>query len=394
MKLEFSLINEASSFRNDKIINSLSPKKIDDLINSIKSQLAHLDLYYFDNSKIKKIFSVFVNELVESSNIISQKTTAIKKPCKFQPCINSICTLNYLQSQINHLFNHLQKNYQNYFDCNVEAPNSIRTEAILFISESIPVIEKHFLKLKINATFSHCMLQPLRELARNTHHHHTLVRISYLRKHCKKLLDFCNSPFPITDHNLVLCKILIEENYNYTNFLNSVCKFIKHEVGEKLDPTSKLTRLEELRMLINQTAPNNNLGYSPNSTSAREYLLNFIQQLINFHENVRRDNHPPQSNSCENHEKIKLKLTLKQAACLFNVLFYCGLFHEDKTGVFISKIAANFQVNSDEDINPMSFSTYFYNSDPDIIESIKQLFLNFIKYLIQDNKLKYNKKDR
>ncbi|MGV8830042.1 MAG: hypothetical protein ACWA6U_17170 [Breznakibacter sp.] len=91
-------------------------------------------------------------------------------------------------------------------------------------------------------------------------------------------------------------------------------------------------------------------------------------------------------------EKIRLKITSKQAACFFNALYHGNLFYEERIGLFIEKIASHFLVNSNEEINPTSFRTFFYSPDPDIKEITKKHFCEGINHINEYNPLKNRNK--
>ena len=386
MKSDFPLINDVASLQNEEIIQSLNRRKIDHFINHIKSQLALICLENEDKSKIKLSVSLLVNELITSSNLISQQIKQ-KPGMVFRLALKRYSTLHHLNKELNHLFYHIQNNYINYLDCSAEAPEIIKEEAKAFIAETLPVLENHFLKLEIDQIFTNCLLCPLRDLACNNDQHHTFLRVFYLKKHCKKLLDFRNSTYPIKNHNLVLCKILLEENYNSNSFLHCLCLYINQQIDEKTDVEAKLLALNKYRMLVNQASPATSLAYSPNYASARDFMLNYIMELIDFHGGTKIKGQVTELKSKVEQEKISLKLTSKQAACLFNVLYHCNLFHEEKIGHFIEKIASHFLVNTNEEINPTSFRTFFYCPDPDVKEITKKHLFEGINYINEDNSL-------
>ncbi|MGV8830046.1 MAG: hypothetical protein ACWA6U_17190 [Breznakibacter sp.] len=282
MKMEFSLINDAESIRNEEFVQSLNRRKIDHFINHIKSQLALICIENEDKSKIKLSVSLLVNELITTSNMISQRIKQ-KPGIVFCLALKRFSTLHHLNKELNHLFHHIQNNYINFIDYNAEAPDIIREETIAFIAEALPVLENHFLKLEIDQIFTNCLLDPLRDIASNNDKHHTFLRVFYLKKHCKKLLDFRNSTYPIKNHNLVLCKILLEENYNSHSFLHCLCLYINQQIDEKTDVDAKLLALNRFRMLVNQAAPTTSLPYSPNDASARDFMHNYILEWINFY---------------------------------------------------------------------------------------------------------------
>ena len=391
MKSDFPLINDVASLQNEEIIQSLNRRKIDHFINHIKSQLALICLENEDKSKIKLSVSLLVNELITSSNLISQQIKQ-KPGMVFRLALKRYSTLHHLNKELNHLFYHIQNNYINYLDCSAEAPEIIKEEAKAFIAETLPVLENHFLKLEIDQIFTNCLLCPLRDLACNNDQHHTFLRVFYLKKHCKKLLDFRNSTYPIKNHNLVLCKILLEENYNSNSFLHCLCLYINQQIDEKTDVEAKLLALNRYRMFVNQAAPTTNQAYSPNYASAKDFMLNYILEWIIFYGGTQIKGQTTELKSQVEQEKIRLKITSKQAACFFNALYHGNLFYEEKIGLFIEKIASHFLVNSNEEINPTSFRTFFYSPDPDIKEITKKHFCEGINHINEYNPLKNKNK--
>ncbi len=121
-------------------------------------------------------------------------------------------------------------------------------------------------------------------------------------------------------------------------------------------------------------------------------MLNYILEWIYFYSGTQIKGQTTEFKSQVEQEKISLKLTSKQAACLFNVLYHSNLFHEEKTGHFIEKIASHFLVNTNEEINPTSFRTFFYCPDPDVKEIIKKHLFEGINYINEDNPLKNRNK--
>ncbi len=391
MKSDFPLINDVVSLQNEEIVQSLNRRKIDHFINHIKSQLALICLDNEDISKIKLSVSLLVNELITTSNLISQRIKQ-KPGIVFRLALKRFSTLHHLNKELNHLFHHIQNNYINFIDYNAEAPDIIREETIAFIAEALPVLENHFFKLEIDQIFTNCLLDPLRDIASNNDQHHTFLRVFYLKKHCKKLLDFRNSTYPIKNHHLVLCKILLEENYNSHAFLHCLCLYINQQIDEKTDVEAKLLALNKYRMFINQAATTTNQAYSPNYASARDFMLNYILEWINFYGETPIKAQTTELKSQVELEKIRLKITSKQAACFFNALYHGNLFYEEKIGLFIEKIASHFLVNSNEEINPTSFRTFFYSPDPDIKEITKKHFCEGINHINEDNPLKNKNK--
>ena len=391
MKSDFSLINDFASIQNGEIIQSLNRRKIDHFINHIKSQLALICIENEDKSKIKLSVSLLVNELITTSNMISQQIKQ-KPGIVFRLASKRCSTAQHLSNGLNHLFLYIQKNYINFLDYSAEAPEIIKEEATVFIAEALPVLENHFLQLEVDPAFTNCLLDPLRDLASNNDKHHTFLRVFYLKKHCKKLLDFRNSTYPIKNHNLVLCKILFEENYNSHSFLHCLCLYINQQIDEKTDVEAKLLALNKYRMFVNQAAPTTNQAYSPNYASAKDFMLNYILEWIIFYGGTQIKGQTTELKSQVEQEKIRLKITSKQAACFFNALYHGNLFYEEKIGLFIEKIASHFLVNSNEGINPTSFRTFFYSPDPDIKEITKKHFCEGINHINEYNPLKNKNK--
>ncbi|MBN2166749.1 MAG: hypothetical protein JW717_10765 [Marinilabiliaceae bacterium] len=302
-------------------------------------------------------------------------------------CLNNECFLNFRKPLVDlsiELLTFLKRQYGKYFDYNMKLPLLLHQIEIKTLSDKIGLIEHIQNSMSDQSCNVSKIIKPL--LASLSNHRSGLLTF-HEKHHIDKLLDCIiailksNKDLPqVKEH---IFQALIIYNWNTSEAINCLSRYIKNKIEEGKDENEKFETLQYYFKWINQIYCDNDKGFKWKNNSLQSALSKWLKKEIKYFKATSQltDCLPFFKNRSDHlaTEKIRTNLSVAQIASLIRQLINTGIVDADNKKSVIRIFTNTVSSKNTKDISIGSLKAKYYSPEASVDDSVKEIIYNFYK---------------
>ncbi|MCU4176205.1 hypothetical protein [Carboxylicivirga sp. N1Y90] len=344
----------------------------------IKDKLLHESAEERSKKRLSSLISFYQSNLIRLIDELSKKECSCsdKTTChetNLQPLIQKLAnTLIFINNQ-----------FKDYINHNATLPLICETNHRSIIKERYHILLKNLISHSFSSEMIFIMAHPLSDFMNQNKssytYHDKFFLYAWLERLESILLQITNN----TEHNDLLCKLMIANNLNSDECIDFFISFITEKYKIEATKTDQLQVLSYFLKCIKQTVIFRKSGYITGKTSLQETLVNWLTLEIDYiknscHINERRNKEHKSEISIE---KVKTNLTVPQLAALLRISLEVGVFSKEQSKELLRHYSKYFSTIGTINISYDSLYNKFRKPTEVSLETVKDIILNQLKII-------------
>ncbi|MCU4176483.1 hypothetical protein [Carboxylicivirga sp. N1Y90] len=381
-KLVSNISNAESCLLKQSKETSLSiSDEIEDIPLSIKNKLLHKSAQQLSKKKLSNVICFYQSNLIRLIDELS------KKECSCPD--KATCLETNLQPLIQKLANVLifiNNQFKNYIDFSATLPLICETNHRSIIKERYLRLINNLISHSFSSEMIFIMAHPISDFI-NKHkssytYHDKFFLYAWLERLELVLLEITIN----TEHNDLLCKLMIANNLNSDECIDYFIRFITDKYNAEATKTDQLQVLGYFLKCIKQTVIFRKSGYILGKTSLQETLVNWLSLEIEYIKNSCHINEQKINPLLTDRtHKVITNLSVAQLGCFIRLCVESGIFPKRNKKQLITYFAKHISTSNQNNISYNSLKNQFYDPDKSSIDELKTIVLKQLK-LFQENK--------
>lgn len=352
----------------------------DIVIKSIKDDVFVIT----DPSQIKLLIRKYQYALLTLANTTSAIVTESQFNEKFTDEVKqeAIKACSHTQDCIDQLILFLKENYPNYFDLEKEITENHKLEISTNFKIGSKILVKHFKNIDIPVLLLHIMMEPFQIFNKQSGERITYKQIIYLKMLEKSYQEFADK-WQLVDDQFVVLNFLLYLNFNDYYFITYYIKAIKKDVSASETCIEQIARLAWWLKIISQIQPKQGVAYKPANVYAKDQLLCWVQDEIQFLEKKNQLSAVATYSSpvITDYIKIATSLSVKQLALFIRLLVDSGIIKPENHRDILTKVSSVIKTEKVENISSQSLQAKYYTIEGPTKEIMKEYLYKMSEHL-------------